>query len=219
MSEHTPVKNVDVVPKDCDSTLVWVNVMRLKQDQRLQMVYAASEEEFVMLQRLVDRSGEQLRQAECEYLNKFSLMIQNKLQQDGFRAMCDFCDTAYATREISKQTVLSFRDIDTMRNNSTYLDHFKCYGRPKLTFHDQIWSCCSSNECFAHLERANIEEFAKMNRSDSNYRIPTKLAHCYTCNIKHGVFKCSRCLVTVYCSKECQRVAWPTHKQSCKACL
>lgn len=31
------------------------------------------------------------------------------------------------------------------------------------------------------------------------------------------LFRCSRCHRVVYCSKDCQRTAWPSHKQACNA--
>ena len=208
---------VGAASKGCSTTLVWVNVMRLKQDQRHQMLYAAHEDDFAMLQHIADgcRSGKRLIQAECEYLNEFSQKIHDKMKQDGFREMCDFCDTEYATREVSKQTVLPFRDIHAMQNGNSS-NAFQCYGRPKLTFHDQIWSCCSSAECFVKFERAHVEQTARLYNSGSNFRQPTSLSQCNTCQIECGSFKCCRCRSAVYCSKECQRAAWPLHKKSCK---
>ena len=86
-----------------------------------------------MLQGFVDGSVPE----EC--LNKFSSMIQGRMQESGVRPVCDYC-TEFATRELSKQTVVPFQDVHTMRETPP---EFQRFGRPKLTFHDQIWSCCS----------------------------------------------------------------------------
>jgi hypothetical protein len=41
---------------------------------------------------------------------------------------------------------------------------------------------------------------------------------CDCCGKSDGkMSKCSKCLVARYCSSECQRKAWPTHKKVCKA--
>lgn len=37
---------------------------------------------------------------------------------------------------------------------------------------------------------------------------------CHVCNEKSSLI-CSRCEVVAYCSQECQRKAWPTHKKTC----
>jgi len=37
---------------------------------------------------------------------------------------------------------------------------------------------------------------------------------CGSCS-KPGNFRCSRCRVVSYCSKDCQRKAWPIHKNDC----
>jgi hypothetical protein len=37
--------------------------------------------------------------------------------------------------------------------------------------------------------------------------------HCRS--VKSKMFKCSRCLVTRYCSPECQKNHWPEHKSDC----
>ena len=33
--------------------------------------------------------------------------------------------------------------------------------------------------------------------------------------VRNQLFKCTRCLKTYYCSKECQKKHWPTHKREC----
>ena len=32
-----------------------------------------------------------------------------------------------------------------------------------------------------------------------------------------GSFRCSRCKIAKYCSKECQKAAWKQHKKQCKS--
>lgn len=199
-------------------SLVWVNVMRLKSSQRYQVLYSAREKEFRQLETIASREEVQLKSSECDFLNKFSLMIQNKMQEGGLRAMCDFCDTGYATRELSKQTVTPFSEVHTMCSSDVNLSDIRKYGRPKLTFHDQIWSCCSAEKCFESYERAIIKDTQKMSNEFMYYRRPTKLSQCLVCDVNHGAFKCSRCQVAVYCSKECQRAAWPMHKRVCERC-
>ncbi len=39
---------------------------------------------------------------------------------------------------------------------------------------------------------------------------------CAKCRVPTTGHKCSRCLVTVYCSRECQRASWHEHKILCK---
>lgn len=40
--------------------------------------------------------------------------------------------------------------------------------------------------------------------------------HCAVCGItRKGLKSCKSCQSTVYCSKECQKAAWPTHKLQC----
>lgn len=43
------------------------------------------------------------------------------------------------------------------------------------------------------------------------------LISCKKCETKgKEMFLCSRCLYTSYCSKDCQRDDWKSHKMSCK---
>ena len=39
---------------------------------------------------------------------------------------------------------------------------------------------------------------------------------CFRCGNLKGTKKCSRCKVTLYCSKDYQTADWPTHKERCK---
>jgi hypothetical protein len=40
---------------------------------------------------------------------------------------------------------------------------------------------------------------------------------CTVCHSnKDGIFKCSKCKKTYYCSRECQIKDWKQHKQSCE---
>jgi len=46
-----------------------------------------------------------------------------------------------------------------------------------------------------------------------------KVGHCYECCQefpKKLLRRCSRCLVTQYCSNTCMKKSWPTHKQFCR---
>ncbi|KAJ3485122.1 hypothetical protein NLI96_g5168 [Meripilus lineatus] len=45
----------------------------------------------------------------------------------------------------------------------------------------------------------------------------TQCQYCYK-NKETGVtfFRCSACMIDFYCSKECQKKAWPSHKEDCK---
>lgn len=40
---------------------------------------------------------------------------------------------------------------------------------------------------------------------------------CHTCKKYTNELKCSKCKVTIYCSKECQRFDWKEHKKICYA--
>tara|TARA_Y100000389_G_scaffold169338_1_gene175514 strand:- start:239 stop:958 length:720 start_codon:yes stop_codon:yes gene_type:complete len=196
-----------------NGSLVWVNAMRLKESQRHQFLYAPPKDEYDTLRRIADGHGgaARLSRTDCADLNKLSVKIHQQMRDQGFRAMCDFCDTQHATRELSKQTVVPFREAHLMRAN-TDLEEFRRYGRPELTFHDQLWSCCSSKECFMRAEQEQQAEVA-----DPAVRQVTGLATCQACHAAPGKLRCARCRTAVYCSKECQRSAWRAHKHICKA--
>jgi hypothetical protein len=43
-----------------------------------------------------------------------------------------------------------------------------------------------------------------------------KLTHCGACRATNAKLKCGRCGAARYCSKECQKNHWPTHKELCQ---
>ena len=50
---------------------------------------------------------------------------------------------------------------------------------------------------------------------DGEIQAPHIVGGCRLCGKPHAQKKCGRCLVAPYCSVECQRAHWPTHKLSC----
>lgn len=49
----------------------------------------------------------------------------------------------------------------------------------------------------------------------------TKTLHCNKCGKEKDentiIYKCSRCMIAAYCSKECQAAEWTIHKKNCKS--
>jgi len=41
-------------------------------------------------------------------------------------------------------------------------------------------------------------------------------ACCIGCGARHGLKKCLQCHVAVFCSGQCMRQMWPTHKRCCQ---
>ncbi|KAJ3485115.1 hypothetical protein NLI96_g5170 [Meripilus lineatus] len=56
--------------------------------------------------------------------------------------------------------------------------------------------------------------------SDPNESLRNELTQCQNCWVSKGpgvtFSRCSACKVDLYCSKECQKQAWPSHKEKCK---
>ena len=44
---------------------------------------------------------------------------------------------------------------------------------------------------------------------------PAGVIRCDECNLTNPIHLCSRCMVTYYCSSECQQSAWRLHKKLC----
>jgi hypothetical protein len=51
--------------------------------------------------------------------------------------------------------------------------------------------------------------------SKKEYSVAQLKLLCATCGDKDGTYQCSRCKREPYCSAECQRASWPTHKLKC----
>lgn len=74
---------------------------------------------------------------------------------------------------------------------------------------------CNKSECTKTClkivkELYNNQLFIKAN---NNY---VKASICYSCNQPYEkLFRCSKCCVSRYCSKECQANDWPEHKKIC----
>ncbi|KAJ3485123.1 hypothetical protein NLI96_g5169 [Meripilus lineatus] len=56
--------------------------------------------------------------------------------------------------------------------------------------------------------------------SDPNESLRNKLTQCQNCWVSKGpgvtFSRCGACKIDIYCSKECQKKAWPSHKEKCK---
>ncbi|KAI0648656.1 ankyrin [Trametes meyenii] len=60
---------------------------------------------------------------------------------------------------------------------------------------------------------AVIEKWKRRRAGTEN---PTDVKACTACGKSDGPLKwCSKCYAIWYCSKECQKIDWPTHKRSC----
>jgi len=56
---------------------------------------------------------------------------------------------------------------------------------------------------------------------DSRKSIP-KMGCCFNCNVENeraSLSVCSRCMVTEYCSRECQVANWDKHMRDCEECI
>lgn len=58
-------------------------------------------------------------------------------------------------------------------------------------------------------------QFALGSESEPNRRSMSDHQLCIVCSCDAS-HKCSRCLITYYCSKTCQVASWPSHKIACK---
>lgn len=49
---------------------------------------------------------------------------------------------------------------------------------------------------------------------DIAFSLPHDFTRCHNCggDTRHKLKRCSGCEMVLYCSKECQRKAWPAHK-------
>lgn len=88
-------------------------------------------------------------------------------------------------------------------------------GDTALTIMDGTTSYACANEKILKYVRSIArlaEEFVK-----SGVDI-VKIQNCYFCQniIKTGLKLCSRCKITLYCSKECQKAHWKKHKVYCE---
>ncbi len=195
-----------------ENTLVWVNVMRLKIENRHQLLFAAPPAVFHRLYAIAEGPATtRLSSEDCSFLNTFSRYMRDcLLHQTGITPTCDFCEDA-ATSENSKQSVLRFAESHLMRSNAGVPQALQ-HGRPVLTFHDQLWLTCQSEQCRSKAEKALIGE---MHGTHSRrIRHKTTLSACLWC-ARPAMHKCARCQVATYCSKACQRAAWSTHKGAC----
>ncbi|TCD68882.1 hypothetical protein EIP91_009597 [Steccherinum ochraceum] len=82
--------------------------------------------------------------------------------------------------------------------------------------------CRECEECRTTM-LANLIPSAHKRRnpaSNPKQQARSELTQCQTCWKSKAdgavLFKCSACKVDLYCSKECQKTAWPTHKVKCK---
>uniref|UniRef100_A0A7S2HSL3 MYND-type domain-containing protein n=1 Tax=Octactis speculum TaxID=3111310 RepID=A0A7S2HSL3_9STRA len=52
--------------------------------------------------------------------------------------------------------------------------------------------------------------------SDVRIKVENMSIMCSKCRKNHAIGRCPNCKVPCYCSEECQRSAWPAHKDKCK---
>lgn len=62
----------------------------------------------------------------------------------------------------------------------------------------------------------NIDVLTEMETNFTNERYLEHEKQCANCS-KEAIKKCSQCVITYYCSRECQVENWTIHKSICKA--
>ena len=92
---------------------------------------------------------------------------------------------------------------------------------PEVDYAYEVAENQGAAKCFEWLRKRNATAMAvhKMRKAQTNEAgLTTPLfecAHCATTKEKSALFQCNRCRLTLYCSAECQRAAWPAHKLAC----
>lgn len=85
----------------------------------------------------------------------------------------------------------------------------------KLSKDPYLTNCCYlTNNRFAY--QYDLTGVFPMGESKHYNFVPTYDPWCLYCNYKGCKLRCSGCKFVYFCNQECQKKAWPLHKQHCK---
>jgi len=141
--------------------------------------------------------------------------FMRKLESSGI--LCQFlrCSTLLPSDECTKLDYFIFDEIVKCPRHlkSNFVKGSIC-GDTVLAILDGTSYACANEKILKYMRSIArlAEEFGK-----SGVDI-VKIQNCYFCQnvIKTGLKLCSRCKITRYCSKECQKAHWKKHKVYCE---
>lgn len=75
---------------------------------------------------------------------------------------------------------------------------------------------CTKALCQTEARQAMAEVMRQVEDTIQQDIAHTEVLFCAACGKSESLRKCQNCMVTAYCSKQCQRAHWPQHKPACK---
>jgi hypothetical protein len=197
---------------DEDGLTLPVLILRKTLKRTYTMVKFPTIDEVVVL--LEHQPGKRVPSTETELFAKWMQEFDN-LEKPAKAECCDFCESV-AAHSADMFMLCECRDED--------FGPLVPSTKPRLTLHVLAHASCSSAACKNLCQRQTIDLMRRTEAVHGNncIRAPTKLQVCAWCSSKGSasisLYKCTRCRMVCYCSRECQLKSWKAgHKEACIA--
>lgn len=176
------------------------------------------------LKATVEQSGQSVTEEEIQRLTSLSYLVGqvpllDATRASGFESVMMYVNDMGAAKSLPVNRrageVCAAAGVAETIHGDAFVARFYDDGRDDFRRLDFALGDLSSAAKWAGMARTiNASKKRGVSQKDLEALLDKKT--CAKCG-KHADLRCTRCKTTYYCSKECQKADWPTHKRSCVA--